>query len=462
MSNVTGPLYEANFVIENDVLADADLWLADVVQRALSTDGVVDARVFGSDTDAQGKGIRTCQIQTRDDAAFDEHVDNLFAEIDAEAAQQFAANVVIQSRVMRSDDLDELATNESLLCLNCGTRLRGQYCGRCGQRSRSRLISTWQLLREAFGDLLELDSRLWKTLIPLLSKPGQLTKDYLEGRRARYMPPFRTYLVLSIVFFLVAFFEPKEGLLLLAEDKSVATAEETHEQEQEAKALASDKQAEVDETLKETYAKGKIDKNIVGDSSANNTSFNINFGEDNDNDNDFFGDCEKAKISDEQNAPDWLKKRFTEERAKKICERNKARGVDSFQAAIIDNIPIALIVLLPLMAMVLKVLYPLSRRYFVEHLLFFVHFHTFFFAILIVLLLFDRLVNRLSVNGMISTLMIIAASLYVPVYLYKAMRYVYAQSHLVTVPKYLILLAAYLTGAIITLLGVVLIVVLSA
>lgn len=77
-------------------------------------------------------------------------------------------------------------------------------------------------------------------------------------------------------------------------------------------------------------------------------------------------------------------------------------------------------------------------------------------------MLFDRLVNRLSVNGMISTLMIIAASLYVPVYLYKAMRYVYAQSHLVTVPKYLILLAAYLTGAIITLLGVVLIVVLSA
>ena len=48
----------------------------------------------------------------------------------------------------------------------------------------------------------------------------------------------------------------------------------------------------------------------------------------------------------------------------------------------------ALIVLLPLMALVFKGLYPLSRRYFVEHLLFFVHFHAFFFLILTLQILF--------------------------------------------------------------------------
>ena len=92
----------------------------------------------------------------------------------------------------------------SLNCLNCGNRLTGQYCGHCGQRSRSRLISLWELVRDGFGDLLDIDSRLWRTMIPLLIRPGRLTIDYLQGRRARYMPPFRMYLVLSVVFFIIS------------------------------------------------------------------------------------------------------------------------------------------------------------------------------------------------------------------------------------------------------------------
>ncbi len=464
MSNVNGPLYEAHFVIEDEVLAEVDSWLANVVLRALSADGVIDARVFGSGSDEQGRGVRTCQIQTRDDAAFDEHVDGFFAEIDAEAAHQFAEHVVIQSRVLRADDEHELPSNENPLCLNCGTRLRGQYCGSCGQRSRNRLISIWQLLREAFGDLLELDSRLWKTLIPLLTRPGQLTKDYLEGRRARYMPPFRTYLVLSVVFFVVAFFNPKAEFDVLFDDAPVATAEEIDKQEKEAGIVADENQAQLDEALeklKELEAEGKIDKSVVDQFADNSDNgLTINLGED--DEDEFIGDCEDVNISDDEDFPDWLKKRFTDETVKKLCEANKVRGADSFKDAMIDNIPIALIVLLPLMAMVLKVLYPLSRRYFVEHILFFIHFHAFFFAILIVLLLFNSLVAALSLDGTISTLVIVATSLYVPVYLYKAMRRVYAQGHLITIPKYLLLLVAYLTGATFTLLGVFLIVVFSA
>ena len=112
-------------------------------------------------------------------------------------------------------------------CLNCGNRLRGQYCGTCGQRSSSRLISLWQLVSDAFGDLLELDSRLWQTLIPLLIRPGRLTADYLQGKRARFMPPFRMYLVLSVIFFVVAFFNPREDLALLYEPPPEPTPEES-------------------------------------------------------------------------------------------------------------------------------------------------------------------------------------------------------------------------------------------
>src|SRR5210317_2494796 len=145
-----------------------------------------------------------------------------------------------------------MATDEAQLpehpnCLNCGTELLGQYCGRCGQRARSRLISLWELLSDAFGDLLELDSRLWRTLIPLLIRPGQLTRDYLEGRRARYMPPFRMYLVLSVVFFVVAFFDPRDDLSLLFEPEPPSTPEEVAATKAEAAEVADEVLATLEE-----------------------------------------------------------------------------------------------------------------------------------------------------------------------------------------------------------------------
>jgi len=164
--------------------------------------------------------------------------------------------------------------------------------------------------------------------------------------------------------------------------------------------------------------------------------------------------------------PEWLTKRFPDERVKKICERNKARGNENLADALLDNIPVALIVLLPLMALVLKILYPLSRRYFVEHLLFFVHYHAFFFLMLIVQILFARIAGLLGPEDgavdSISTLILVIASLYIPVYLYKAMRRVYGQGPLVTILKYLMLAVAYLTGATLTMMSAFLFALLSA
>ena len=55
---------------------------------------------------------------------------------------------------------------------------------------------------EAFESLTHADSRVWKTLGYLLARPGLLTREFLDGRRARYLPPFRLYIVISLVFFL--------------------------------------------------------------------------------------------------------------------------------------------------------------------------------------------------------------------------------------------------------------------
>jgi hypothetical protein len=273
------------------------------------------------------------------------------------------------------------------------------------------------LLREAFGDLLELDSRVWRTLGPLLLRPGLLTKDYLEGRRARYMPPFRTYLVLSIVFFVVAFFDPSEKFGLLLPPAPQPGAEEIAQPKANAPVARSG---------------GEIE---LADENANSI----------------------CRINDDDwdNAPDWLVERLTPASANELCERALRDNGKYFVGLLLDNIPIALVVLLPLMALFLKTLYPLSRRFFVEHLLFFVHFHAFFFLILTLQVIFQRIMSVVPVPGAIPILAIVAASLYIPVYLYMAMHHVYGQGRLLTLMKYVMLFLDYFIGASLTLLGAV-------
>ena len=350
-------------------------------------------------------------------------------------------------------------------CLNCGTELRGQYCGTCGQRARGRLISLWELLQDAFGDLFEIDSRLWRTLIPLLVRPGRLTRDYLEGKRARYMPPFRMYLVLSVVFFVVAFFDPQDDLSLLFEPEPEPAAEEIEAaQEQEDQALDRAQQKidelaaegiispeDAEEALEaiEDKADGETDITLYGDNGEN--GFNFNYDE----------ETEECVVSGVENLPAWLQKRLTPERLEGMCERVAADDGKTLGNLMVDNIPVALIVLLPFMALVLKGLYPLSRRYFVEHLLFFIHFHAFFFLLLTLQILFSRIAGLVHLPEPIEILVQVAASFYVPVYLYKGMRLVYGQGHLVTFIKYIVLLTSYLIGAGFTLMGAMLFALLS-
>lgn len=89
-------------------------------------------------------------------------------------------------------------------CANCGSLLTGKYCSRCGQRHDDHPVHHfWHFVSEATEDLTHADSRLWRTLSALLFRPGLLTREFLEGRRARYLPPVRLYLVVSVIFFII-------------------------------------------------------------------------------------------------------------------------------------------------------------------------------------------------------------------------------------------------------------------
>ena len=105
-----------------------------------------------------------------------------------------------------------------------------------------------------------------------------------------------------------------------------------------------------------------------------------------------------------------------------VCERVNADDGRAFVGKLLDNVPAALIILLPLMALLLKILYPLSKRYYVEHLLFVVHFHAFIFLILTLQILFGRLTSVLSLSDAFAAITGFAVAIYIFVYFYKAMR----------------------------------------
>jgi len=88
-----------------------------------------------------------------------------------------------------------------IACRNCGADAPGAYCPACGQETALRLPGAGRFMREAAGRYVAFDGRMWRTLFALLLRPGFLTREYLAGRRKRYVRPARLVLVLAIALF---------------------------------------------------------------------------------------------------------------------------------------------------------------------------------------------------------------------------------------------------------------------
>jgi len=433
MPHSAGPIYEVTLSVDREIVEAFDIWLAGHVQEMLELPGFLKAETFELDGDEEERARRVTHYYLASEEDLEQYFAGPANEMRQSGIDRFADRFDASRRVLRrgSDSDEELRPLPS--CLNCGTTLSGQYCGSCGQRARSRLISIWELVREAFGDLLEFDSRLWQTLVPLIAHPGQLTRDYLRGRRARFMPPFRTYLVLSVLFFLVAFFDPREEFNLLFEP-AAETTEEAGEAEQSA------------EEMREGILKELADEGVIvpdefqPDDRDDESGVNIKLSTGESDVNCDIDDIQSADI------PEWVSRRVTPERLQLICERVAADDGRALLDKLLDNVPAALFVLLPLMAFVLKVLYPLSKRYYVEHLLFVVHYHAFFFLMLIIQILFARFAALVRIPETATDIVLIGASIYIPIYLLRSMQRVYGQALFITSLKYVFLLFSYLVG----------------
>jgi len=94
-------------------------------------------------------------------------------------------------------------TTSARRCRNCGADAPWNYCPSCGQETAIALPSAFTFLREAAGRYVRFDGRMWRSLSALLFRPGFLTREYLAGRRRRYVRPARLFVALSIVLFAV-------------------------------------------------------------------------------------------------------------------------------------------------------------------------------------------------------------------------------------------------------------------
>jgi hypothetical protein len=291
------------------------------------------------------------------------------------------------------------ATVTAPQCANCGAPVAGKYCSNCGQRLEHKIHSVLHFTQEATEDLTHADSRLWSTILALLFKPGFLTREFLSGRRVRYLPPLRLYLVLSVLFFLVLGFSHQPRLVSI-KSRDNGTSSVVLVRPDEVEAFA----AKPGETPQQ-----REDRICNPDYDGPAPSFFVPL-------------------------------------LKQGCRKFLADGGRTASEAFLHNLPRALFILLPALALVMKAMYWRQRHYYVEHLLFFLHNHAFGFLVFALLILTARFVPPA-----IGKWLTIIVWLYVPYYLFVSMRRVYGQGRLLTFAKLAVLSITYLICAVLTL-----------
>jgi hypothetical protein len=122
------------------------------------------------------------------------------------------------------------------VCLNCGEPLSRHFCPACGQRAIDPNPTLGEFVHEAAEEVLHWDGKLATTFRLLVTRPGELTREYLAGRRARYLSPLRLYLTCSVLYFALKAFAPEApvvvragaahtGVVMIQEDTAGATLE---------------------------------------------------------------------------------------------------------------------------------------------------------------------------------------------------------------------------------------------
>lgn len=295
-------------------------------------------------------------------------------------------------------------------CANCGTPRADLFCPHCGQNARvyQRAFPPmlWELLRETF----DLDSRVLRTIRLLLFKPGELALEFSRNRRARYVSPIRLYLFISLAFFFILSFNAEVDADL---DVPAATIDVS----------ADEPQASQTQTLESLLSEER-----------------------------------QQKVAEMLARESTVAQQLVQGIAQTIAEEPEPMG--SFESfilgqiidvlyepalafnALMDNLPVAMFFLLPVYALLLGVLYLGKRRYYVEHLVFATHLHSFAFIVYSVLLLLPD-ESRLSAVAAFMGYLPPALWLLLAVYHFSALKRYYGDGYVRTSFKFVAQLMLY-------------------
>ena len=287
-------------------------------------------------------------------------------------------------------------------CPNCGTPIDDNYCPHCGQENERRIVSLRLLVKDAIDNFFALDARLPQTLVPLLFKPGLLTREYIAGRRARYARPSRLYLAVSVIFFFT---------LSMVSGGQIDTVFY--------QAPDEDDTAAVDSTRMWTdslYAQ-------VGMALTAGLPSHVEV------------DRSDSSIRVEDDSTD------AEIRLERTTEYAVGDDMQTqFMSHFTNYLPKMMFVMLPVFALLLKLLYLRRQRYYVGHLIFALNYHSLAFIVLLITTV-ATVALPTSVGGIINALLI----LYLHVYLFMAMYRVYNESWGKTLLKFFVLYICYNT-----------------
>ena len=314
-------------------------------------------------------------------------------------------------------------------CGNCDAELVGPFCAQCGQHAHDSARTLSTLFHDAWHVVTHVDGRLWRTLALLLARPGALTSEYFRDHRARYLPPIRLYLVLSVAFFALA---GLSGLLSPgAKTPEKVAAERADAQRRLAQAraqLASDPEAQ--------KALAAADAALKNMPAAGAQGFTPGFDP-------------KACDDMHTDVPGM------QEPFKNLCRITAADGGRTLVREFVRNFPRMMFLFLPLVALVMRMMYWWPRRLYVEHLVFFVHTHAALFLALIIALLVATLGAHIPGLHWLGILAGFAVPVYALWYVYRAMRRYYGQGRALTLLKYTVLGGAYFVCLLITVIGTV-------
>jgi hypothetical protein len=310
-------------------------------------------------------------------------------------------------------DAARLSAAPALTCSNCGAPLGGKYCSECGQRHHEHAVHHFRhFIGEALEDLTHADSRLWRTLTALLFRPGLLTREFLDGRRIRYLPPVRLYLVVSLIFFVIVGLAARiaPSYVLISYDGKSFQYKVVPTQPERSGAAGS------------LPAPGEAAGGLAAIAQTPAGRQRI---------------CERSGAFIEQHGG-WLA--HLGPRATRSCLLALEQGgVERFNELAERNLERAMFLFLPLLALVMKPLFLKPPRYYVEHLLFFLHSHAFLFVLLGLSTLLGMITSASALRGLFDT----AIAIYVPIYFFRAMRRVYGQGPWLTLGKLTVLGVAY-------------------